>query len=579
MQSPTYRNDIDSLRAIAVIAVVAFHFGYLPNGYLGVDVFFVISGFLITKILFINFKEGKLSLGSFYMRRIRRIIPLTLFITGVALVAGLLVMLPNDLDVLSQSIVATNLFANNILEYITTKDYWDISNEYKPLMHTWSLGIEEQFYIFYPFLFLLFAKKKRIILAIIILITCLSLFLFFFQSDQDQTFYLLPYRFFELSFGGCVALIAKKDYRNNIFSFFALSLLVLLLCYEFSFLSANVRLVLVVVVTSILMFINSSLLTVFSFQPLIFIGKISFSIYMWHQLILAYIRYCVLDEIRPLQIPVILLIIFLLSVFTYYFIETPFRAKNRFSNRATLSVLIICFLVITSSAFYIYLRGGVIREVPSLELTASAGYRNMHLDYNTRHIKSNKVFAQTNKTKILVVGNSFARDWINLLQESSFKDSLEISYQQNITNQKQFISRLKNADKIFFTQINDEVVNNLQSQHKLELENIWFIGDKNFGASNGIFYNHRDAESFCEQRTQLARNTYKNNIRLKNIWGDRYIDLLALVIDDERKMPVFTPECKFISQDCKHFTKSGATYFAELLTNSDTKNLRSLLFD
>jgi peptidoglycan/LPS O-acetylase OafA/YrhL len=131
-----YRKDIDGLRSIAVLAVIVFHMRYLPNGYLGVDVFFAISGYLITKIVYNEAVNSQFSIINFYLRRIRRIIPLVLFTTFIALLVGIFVMLPDDLENLSQSVFATNFFANNILLLKTVGDYWATVNEFKPLMHT-----------------------------------------------------------------------------------------------------------------------------------------------------------------------------------------------------------------------------------------------------------------------------------------------------------------------------------------------------------------------------------------------------------------------------------------------------------
>ena len=158
-ESKKYRDDIDGLRAIAVIAVILFHIGYLKNGFLGVDIFFVISGYLITNILYTESVEHRFSIVNFYLRRIRRIIPLVLVFCSMSLFLGILVMLPDDLENLAQSIITTILFSNNILLCMTTGNYWEVINEFKPLMHTWSLGIEEQFYALYPFLFLLLKKN------------------------------------------------------------------------------------------------------------------------------------------------------------------------------------------------------------------------------------------------------------------------------------------------------------------------------------------------------------------------------------------------------------------------------------
>ncbi len=135
-----YRTDIDGLRAIAVISVILFHLGYLSNGYLGVDVFFVISGYLITGIVFNEVENNKFSILKFYERRIRRIIPLVLFTTSIAFIVGLIFMLPDDLENLCQSVVASNLSANNILMRITSSDYWAIKNDYKPLIQYLEFG-------------------------------------------------------------------------------------------------------------------------------------------------------------------------------------------------------------------------------------------------------------------------------------------------------------------------------------------------------------------------------------------------------------------------------------------------------
>ena len=175
-----YRTDIDGLRAIAIIPVILFHLGYLSNGYLGVDIFFVISGYLITGLVYNEVTENKFSVLKFYERRVRRIIPLVLFTTLIAFILGLIFMLPDDLENLCQSVFASNFSANNILMRITSSDYWAVRNDYKPLMHTWSLGIEEQFYLLYPVIFFfLKGEKKKFILPLLIFLTFFSLTAFF----------------------------------------------------------------------------------------------------------------------------------------------------------------------------------------------------------------------------------------------------------------------------------------------------------------------------------------------------------------------------------------------------------------
>ena len=191
-----YRSDIDGLRAYAVIAVIIFHLGLLPNGYLGVDIFFVISGYLITSIVYKGLTNNNFSIWKFYESRIRRIIPLLLLITTISFLIGIFFMLPDDLENLAQSVVASNFSANNILMLITSSDYWATKNEYKPLMHTWSLGIEEQYYLIYPFLLLLvFKLRSNLVFHFLVLISLISIVLFIFYGNPASRFYLLQYRF------------------------------------------------------------------------------------------------------------------------------------------------------------------------------------------------------------------------------------------------------------------------------------------------------------------------------------------------------------------------------------------------
>lgn len=157
-----YRPDIDGLRAIAVLQVLLFHAGFpiAKSGFIGVDVFFVISGFLITSILVKMQNDETFRLRDFYERRIRRILPALFSVVLVSVPFAYFLMLPDDLENFGQSQIATLFSANNLLLWLT-ENYFSVRNEFKPLVHTWSLGVEEQFYIFYPFLLILAYKIRR----------------------------------------------------------------------------------------------------------------------------------------------------------------------------------------------------------------------------------------------------------------------------------------------------------------------------------------------------------------------------------------------------------------------------------
>lgn len=571
-----YRKDIDGLRAIAVLSVIIFHMGFLPGGYLGVDIFFAISGYLITKIVYNEALEDRFSIVNFYMRRTRRIIPLVLFTTFIALVTGIFVMLPDDLENLSQSVIATNLFANNILLLKTSGDYWDIFNDYKPLMHTWSLGVEEQFYLVYPLIFLLFTgKRKKWILPLLITLTCISLFLFLTATNTSARFYLIQYRFFELALGGLGAIFFRDRVIDNRYK--AGFLFIILAVFLFVVYLPPVPKLLLVVVSSVGLllpgntsdgFINAFLEN----KYMVWIGKISFSLYMWHQIVLAYSRYFVVEGITLVNGSLLFVIILTLSVLSYHFIEQPFRDKVRVSSRLLLSMSAVVLLLTSVSSLFIFMRAGIVRDVPELGLyasnTSAAVQTHVHQAYNSRIYDLDKQFTDNKKIKVMVIGNSYARDWSNILLESKYGQDLEICYTYDMRKCKTINDRLAKADVIFFTEMRIDTFRSLTHRYNIDTTKVWIVGNKNFGANNGIFYNRRGDNNYCAQRVNIRQLALKINEDFKAQWGNRYIDLIGMVIDGKGKVPVFTDSCKFISQDTRHLTRAGAIYYARLLDNS-----------
>ena len=562
----SYRKDIDGLRAIAVIAVIIFHFGALPNGYLGVDIFFVISGYLITGIIHRELKQDNFSILQFYIRRTRRILPLSLFIVSVSLLVGLIVMLPDDLENLSQSIIATNFFGNNVLQAVTTKNYWDVVNEFKPLMHTWSLGIEEQYYVIYPLLLLLIGKYyDKWLMPSLIFLTFVSFALYLLPFEEYQKFYFLPFRFFELAIGGVAAIYLNGKVLRHNFSAPLTIILVIALLLDPSILPKMLAVPLIVLVTCLIICSDSSKSRVTSWilqnKLSVAIGLISFSLYMWHQVLLAYARYFVFQKLEIIHYIILFVLIVLLSVFTYFLIEQPFRNKKIVSVKMLLSVLSVLFLVTTISSSYIYVKGGVIRDVPELGIYKQHAKRGIHAIYNAKIYKLDQPFnASDNRKKVLVIGNSQARDWVNVLLESNYSSNLQVSYVYDPFDSVDFDEKAEMADVIFYHAARRKDVIEL----KIDESKLYVVGMKNFGINTGYFYNY-SGEDYFQQRTFMEEGYLKENGRLSEHWGDRYIDLISLLIDENNKMPVFTPGEMFISQDCRHFTQAGAAYYANLL--------------
>ena len=574
-----YRGDIDGLRSIAVISVIVFHLGYLPNGFLGVDVFFVISGYLITKIIFTQCAERQFSLINFYLRRTRRIIPLVCAVDIVVLMVGMIVMLPNDLEKLAQSIIATNLFSNNILQLITTGNYWDVINEYKPMMHTWSLGLEEQYYLLYPLIFLPLGRGHvKILLSFIGVMTVISLVLCFLGFPERTVFYLLPFRFFELSLGGIAAVLLGERVIKHRFTLLPLLLLILVLTTNIYTLSAHVKSLITVVLTLVVLVSNNKAdkvaTALLENRLMIGVGLISFSLYMWHQPVLSFARYFMFEHIGPWQILLLLVSIIGISILSYYLVEQPFRDKKKIRTRTLLIFVSTAFLVTNAVSFWIYKQAGIIRDVPELEITTAGEKKSgLHSWYNDRIYDHRKDFSTVDKIKIMVMGNSFARDWANVLLESKYARNIEISYFYPEEPTDQVRGRLAEADIVF---INGESEKQISENFKIDMERTWIIGTKNFGESNGYFYNHSSANQYST-RVKITQIIYDAYVKEKQLYSKHYIDLIAKVSNDKQTVPVYTPGRLFISQDCRHFTRGGAEYFAQLVDQDLDRIIGTLL--
>ena len=214
-----YRPEVDGLRAVAVMSVLLFHAGFtaFSGGFVGVDVFFVISGYLITTIILGELEKGTFSLANFYERRFRRILPALYLVMAVTLVVGWFTLLPDEYKNLGQSVVATTLYANNMLLGLTS-GYWDLASQFKPLLHTWSLGVEEQYYAVVPLLLMLAWQWKRWLGMGIVALVVASLVLaqWMIHVSPSCAFYLLPTRFWELAVGAlCAWLLYFKKIEIN----------------------------------------------------------------------------------------------------------------------------------------------------------------------------------------------------------------------------------------------------------------------------------------------------------------------------------------------------------------------------
>ena len=374
-----YRSDIDGLRAVAVIPVVLYHAGFsaISGGYVGVDVFFVISGYLITQIIASEIEQDIFSTTSFYDRRIRRIIPALLVVIAFSIVVGFWIMTPNDFKKLGSSVVATVLFVSNIY-FWREANYFEPKGNEEPLLHTWSLSIEEQFYLGYPLLLLGLAKIKRArisILCILCVISFLtSVVLVYFK--QSATFYLGPTRAWELFFGGLISLAGQryclKSEWRAVIACFGLSLIVIpIFTYtpltRFPGLSAAPP----VLGSGLLIWTGMQCPTfvhsLLSKAPFTAIGKVSYSLYLWHLPMIVFAMYATGEKLSPLVATLICLASLAASFASLRFVERPFRFPKGDKWNYTSSALLAGALAGVLGCF-IMLSGGLPRRLDQAAL-------------------------------------------------------------------------------------------------------------------------------------------------------------------------------------------------------------------
>lgn len=577
-----YRDDIDAIKAVAIITVVFYHMGILRSGFLGVDLFFVVNGYLVIPSMTRLYESSdKLALLKFLERRIIRLWPLILIACVICLLIGYFVMLPDDYENLSEAVVASSLFSENILEAITTRNYWDVQNEYKPLMHLWYVGVLMEFYILTPLILWVSGKlsdivgidKERSDIMFLTLLTFLSFALYLNpHMDSAAKFYYLPARFWEIAIGGVIALccykydslrIPKKSYVSA-FSVVGVVTLLLIgwLVQNYDSRVALIGIVLLTVVLLPMKTYSSPIDKILSLPLLKRIGRMSFSIFVWHQLILAFSRYLGYDTKSFLFILMFLSIILFLSFVSYTFIEQKVRVTHHAFAR--ISILMI-LLVIPASV--IYLHAGVVRDVPELNIDFKNVHRHMHAEYVDRIYAYDKPFQTNGRVKVLVVGNSFARDFANILLESEQRNNIELSY--SYTCNKDVFPRVKQCDILLLAMQKNEVPECIWNS--IDGKRVFGIGPKEFGVSNGIYYNKRNKSDYYEQSVEVSEELLELNNVYKSGWGGQYVDMLSPVIINGR-IRIFTPNHKFISQDCRHLTQEGAKYYASLL------NIRNLIY-
>jgi len=334
--SNPYRPEIDGLRALAILPVLFFHFRIPPfgGGFVGVDIFFVISGYLITQLIENERREGRFSFGRFYERRVRRIFPALFAMLIVVTAAAFLVLFPSDMLRYARSLLATAFFGSNI-EFWHEAGYFDVVAEEKPLLHLWSIAVEEQFYLFFPLILVLAARLRRTRVVVgAIFVLSFAFATWSVTHAPSAAFYLLPSRSWELMLGALLALKVfpgskSRWTRESLAAGGAALIAAAIFLYTRDTPFPGPAALLPCLGAGFIIYAADCGETrvggALAFAPLVFVGRISYSLYLWHWPLYVFARYLTFREPAPASIALLVALSFLLAIASYIFIETPFR--------------------------------------------------------------------------------------------------------------------------------------------------------------------------------------------------------------------------------------------------------------
>ncbi|RTR32622.1 acyltransferase family protein [Shewanella atlantica] len=628
-----YRPEIDGLRALAVVPVILFHAGFhsFSGGFVGVDVFFVISGYLITSIILAELEDGRFSIVNFYERRARRILPVLFFVMAACFPFAWFYLMPVDMKDFIQSLLAVSTFSSNILFWLES-DYFDTAAELKPLLHTWSLAVEEQYYIFFP-LFLMFTWRmgKAWVLATLVLIFLVSLGMGQWGAYHSPTaaFYLLPTRGWELLIGVFAAFYFNRQvpvltnvWLNNLLSLAGLSLIGFsIFAFDETVPFPGVfALVPTVGTLLIILFAQQGTLVnrMLSLKLFVGIGLISYSAYLWHQPIFAFVKYTSFTEPSAELMISLCMGIGLLAYLSWRFVEKPFRNKSVYSRQFIFTSSAVVTMAFISTAGILNLSDGFkSRDIyarsmiggyqpDNRELGADSwrylrelsGDENYGVEQN-RYDRTLWFDESDKRIRLLLVGNSHSKDMFNVLTSSemtmsqfqvarfgaeisNIDDNLFESPNYRLADVVMFVSQYKPMDLDVFGQVIERAISD--GKRTALVKNIYEFEEfgqrtyadflfnlllKNDGAENissGDIHkiNQKHFEQFLERDPSQYRKQINTEINTMALKYDQVLvlDRMDYVCDRPKEVCyAITDSYHKLFYDYGHHTVEGAKFF------------------
>lgn len=616
-----FRYDIGFLRVIAVSVVLFYHFKlpFFDGGFSGVDIFFVISGFLMTKIILTGIKKGKFTILDFYNRRFKRIVPpLLLTAAGILIISNAL-FLTNEIQQNSKNVLLSSVFISNIY-YSFFTNYFDAEAQKNIFLHSWSLAVEWQFYMIYPLLLLpvrkIYLNNERLFKIGFIIFTAISfvLCLYIIGKNSSFTFYMIPTRAWEMLLGGIAFLYGNKtktiSQKFKVFIVVGAYILILLSVVLITDLTPwpSIYTVIPVFSTFIILWLNVNF-TFLKWQPLQFIGDISYEIYLWHWPIYVTFMYFQLD--KPLYIFYILILTIILSTFSYFFVKkTKAFDSFRFNSIFLLFIVLVSYYGFTStdnklnSVISVYPAeikkmnsnvAKILNQDRIKQFNPCNCFITADPDY-TEYKIANCLTIDPAKKNYVFLGDSHNAQFSSSLRENIGRsyNIIEVSAGNSIPfinprgraeskelflHYYKFINENYNSiDKVFISvhwlmknmpglkytdlELKDNILQMIRYYQSKNIK-VYFIGqsesyDINF--DKVILYNHYNPAKSKEE--YISSSSRKMNLYLKSfIPANQYIDIFNLSnirkYDSVNAMPYMS--------DNNHFTKFGADQIVNLI--------------
>tara|TARA_B100000795_G_scaffold10935_1_gene7655 strand:- start:49 stop:2088 length:2040 start_codon:yes stop_codon:yes gene_type:complete len=551
-----YRKEIDGFRALAILPVVFYHAGIklFSGGFVGVDVFFVISGYLITNIILSDIENKKFSLKNFYERRARRILPALLLVSVICIPFSFLFFKDIYLLEFARSLVSLIFFSSNFL-FWSESGYFNTNTEFKPLTHTWSLSVEEQFYILFPIILLfLFNFFKFFTKIFFIILFTLSLLFCVWGSFNypNATFYLLPFRGWEIILGVLTAIylyenkIKFKKVYNEFFSIIGFCLIFISIIFLDSKTVFPGYVALLPTIGTVLLITfcrkGTTLYKVFTIKYLINLGLISYSLYLWHQPILAFVKFYLLNEFSLYHKLFIILISIIISYLSWKYFESPFRNKQKISNKNLLLFLCLPIIIFFSTWGYVVKFSNLDNIYTSKPKQFIGGKKveyfesKFDIQINSKNVFYDAIKPKNSKAniKVLVIGDSHAQGY-NLMGEY-YADKYQIEWHSYIYTGCPPIFgyyKIYNIEQIKSSKIQNECKDQVKIWENFIKENGKYFDYVILSSRWNFMFNHEIYEKKQYRKDALIKNNeiFINNNKIQTLSRSNFTNGLKNTIN------------------------------------------------